>query len=78
MDNGHSMRAFFKSPIYFGQFGRSAFFNIVEKPLLVQKQMIAQKKALLLSFLELEIKVRGKIRRLPGLLSVKSIFGNGI
>ena len=31
-----------------------AFFNILKEPLLVQKQTIPQKKALILSFLELE------------------------
>ena len=31
-----------------------AFFNILKEPLLVQKQMIPHKKALILSFLELE------------------------
>jgi hypothetical protein len=31
-----------------------AFFNILKEPLLVQKQMIPQKKALILSFLQME------------------------
>ena len=39
------------------------FFNILEELLLVQKQTIAQKKALILGFFEPQVEGRGNIKR---------------
>ena len=50
-----------------------AFFNILTEPLLVQKQTIHQQKAWDLSYLELDGKGRGMVRRVPRLLAAKDI-----
>ena len=51
-----------------------SFLIILKEPLLVQKQTIAQMKALILSFLEPEGPGRGNVKRAPRLLAAKSIF----
>ena len=53
------------------------FFNILKEPLLVQKQIIFQKKALILSFWEPARQRYGNIKRVPCLLAAKSKGGHG-
>jgi hypothetical protein len=48
------------------------FFNILKEPLLAQKQMIVQKKALILIFWEPARQRCGIIRSVPCLLAAKS------
>ena len=50
------------------------FFNILKEPLLVQKQMIHQQKALDLSYLETEEQGLGFIRKPLCFLAVKAYF----
>jgi hypothetical protein len=51
-----------------------AFFNILEKPLPVQKQTLHQHKALDLSYLDLEAQGRGSIIRVSRPFGAKSLF----
>ena len=55
-----------------------AFFNILNRPLLIQKQMIDQMKALILSFVEPDGQWRGGIKRAQCLLPTKSIGTPGV
>ena len=50
-----------------------AFFKILTKPLLVQKQKMHQQKAWDLSYLEPDRKGRGMVRRVPRPLSAKDM-----